>query len=306
MTRFILDSGNPDEYKTIGKLAKDHNNELWGSTTNPSLIAKKLAGQGKKLTTKEAFQLQREIVFEILELVPGAVSAEVYADSQTTSTEMVEQGKEIASWHERVVIKLPTTVEGFKARTELRKLNIVINNTLVFSQQQIYAICLHEHLMQKEFQAKNKWPCFISPFIGRLDDIGESGITLVKNGMELKKSFPEKLWMLAASIRSPRHIQESIDAGSELITVPGKVYQEWFTTGNDPSAFGTNQNPSPSQDNLHKEPLWSPPVNIQCIASVEAFMAALESGELAISHPLTDKGIIKFTEDWQAILQRKN
>ncbi|HVZ58844.1 MAG TPA: transaldolase family protein [Patescibacteria group bacterium] len=293
MTRFILDSGNPEEYKQIIKLAKKHDQEIWGSTTNPSLIAKKLAESGKKLTMGEAFALQKDIVMQILQIVPGAVSAEVYADMETMADEMIQQGEEIARWDERVVVKLPTTLEGFKARTELRKKNITTNNTLVFSPQQIFAICLHEHVMQQEFGASSKWPPFISPFIGRLDDIGENGIDLVRQGMELKKHFSEMLWMLSASIRTTRHIADSIAAGSELITAPAKAYIEWFKSG---------QIASPAPEGSQSPEKWKPEQKLLGIETIDGFMQALTSGELDITHPLTEKGIIKFVEDWKAIL----
>lgn len=292
MTRFILDSGNPVEYRTAFDLFTNNDQKLWGSTTNPTLIAKKLSEQGKKLNTEDAFALQKNIVLQILKIVPGAVSAEVYADAMTTSENMVEQGREISKWNERVVIKLPTTIEGFKARTELRKENIVTNNTLVFSQQQIYAICLHEHLVQKEFNSKGKWPSFISPFLGRLDDMGENGITLVKNGMELKKYFKEELWMLAASIRTPSHLTACIELESELITAPLTVYKEWLE----------GAGPSKKETNLTYPDLWQVPPDVKAIDSLENFYEALENNLLDISHDLTEKGIAKFTEDWKAIL----
>ena len=75
---------------------------------------------------------------------------EVYADEKTTAAEMIKQGQEISRWHKRVFVKLPTTVEGFKARTALRQANIPVNNTLVFSQEQVFAICLHELIIQKQ------------------------------------------------------------------------------------------------------------------------------------------------------------
>jgi len=293
MTRFILDSGDPNEYKIALKLFNKNDQTLWGSTTNPSLIAKKLLEQGKKLTTKEAFTLQKDIVMQILDIVPGAVSAEVYADIQTASQDMVEQGREIAGWDKRVVIKLPTTVEGFKARTELRKENIVTNNTLVFSQEQIYAICLHEHLVQKEFQAKGNWPTFISPFLGRLDDIGEDGTVLVRNGIELKSYFSEELWMLSASIRSVSHLTTCIKLGSELITAPLKIYKSWLE--------GTPE--AASDSNLSTPDLWHIPNEIKDIDSLDTFFKALDNKSLDISHDLTEKGIQKFAEDWKNILQ---
>lgn len=173
MTKLLLDSGDPKEYREIAKLAKDNNAEIWGATTNPTLIAKTL--KDRKLTPKEAFDLQKEIVMEILQIVPGAVSAEVYADATTKAEEMIEQGRDIATWDSRIYVKLPTTLEGFKARTALRAQNIPVNNTLVFSQEQIFAITLHEKIMRATNKIDNPWPPFISPFVGRLDDGGENG-----------------------------------------------------------------------------------------------------------------------------------
>ncbi len=293
MTRFILDSGNPDEYQSALQLFTKNDQVLWGSTTNPSLIAKKLSETGSKLTREEAFLLQKELITQILQIVPGAVSAEVYADAETTADEMIEQGREIAEWNERIVIKLPTTKEGFKARAQLRQEHIVINNTLVFSQQQIYAICLQEHLLHKEYQVKGKWPCFISPFLGRLDDIGEEGSALVRNGIELKKYFPEELWMLSASIRSVSHLKACIELGSELITAPLKVYTEWLE--------GPTQ--TQKEQKLNRPALWEIPPQIKAIHSLAEFTEAIETNTLDISHNLTEKGIEKFTEDWKALLK---
>jgi transaldolase len=298
MTKFLLDSGDPDEYRQLAKIAQNAGSELWGSTTNPSLIAKKLAG--KKLTVKEAFALQKDLVLEILSIVPGAVSAEVYAEPETKAEEMIEQGKEIATWHQRVVVKLPTTIEGFKARTALRKEKIMTNNTLVFSQEQIFAICLHEHIIQKLYGPTNElFPPFISPFVGRLDDIGEDGMSLVEHGMRIKESFDLTLpasklaiWMLEASVRTPEHIKRGIDVGTELMTAPMKVYEVWFTK--------TEEASTPM--NLTPLPIWTPTKDLTDIATIEDFMNALTSQKLNISHPLTEKGIVKFVEDWKAIL----
>ena len=147
MTQYLLDSGDPEEFKAISTLAKEHNEVLFGATTNPTLIAKKLAG--RKVSQDEAFELQKQIVMEIVNIVPGPVSAEVYADETTTAEQMVEQGREIAKGHDRIVVKLPTTMEGFKARTALRRNKVLINNTIIFSQQQVVAVYLHEKLIQK-------------------------------------------------------------------------------------------------------------------------------------------------------------
>ncbi len=292
MTKFILDSGDPQEYEEAISLFKEHNIELWGSTTNPSLIAKKLAESGRKLTQSEAFFLQKDLVSQILDLVPGAVSAEVYADRKTNAQEMIEQGREIAKWDRRVVVKLPTTIEGFKARTVLRKEGIVTNNTLVFSPLQIFAITWHETLLEKEFgPIQSEWPSFISPFVGRLDDIGENGLQLVAEGMFIKSENDTKLWMLEASVRTPHHINAGIALGSELITAPLKVYKEWLHSEN-------------TENEVAIVPQWSisDELLINTSSSIDAFIGQLESGEIDISHPLTEKGIDKFVEDWKAIL----
>lgn len=305
-TKFLLDSGDPEEYKTLSTIAQAAGSEVWGSTTNPSLIAKKLAAEGKKLTTQEAFQLQKQIVMNIIDIVPGAVSAEVYADQTTTAADMITQGEEIATWHKRVVVKLPTTIEGFKARTGLRKQGIMTNNTLVFSQEQIFAICLHEQLIQKEYGPTNDmYPPFISPFVGRLDDIGQNGMHLVENGMRIKNEFTTSLpssvlsvWMLEASVRTLEHLKRGIAARSELITAPLKLYQEWFAL---PQAEREALSATPNTT-LETIPYWQASEDLKAIDSLDAFDAAIASGKLNIHHELTDKGIDRFVADWQAIL----
>lgn len=303
MTKFLLDSGDPEEYKKIISLAKGHGSDIWGSTTNPSLIAKKLAG--RKVTQEEAFDLQRSIVQEILTLVRGAVSAEVYADETTSAEEMIAQGQEIATWDQRIYVKLPTTLEGFSARTALRKENIPVNNTLVFSQEQSFAICLHEQIMKKQFGAKNRmWPNFISPFVGRLDDIGLDGMSFIEHAMETKKKCFEGApadapWMLEASIRRPEHIKRGINAGVEIMTIPAKACEEWFGLSSEQKE---QLNPTAYAKGLKPIPYWQPSEELLTITTIDEFMTALASKKLDISHDLTDKGIVKFAQDWKAII----
>jgi len=299
MTKFILDSGSVEEYKEIVTFAKEHNFELWGSTTNPSLIAKSLAG--KKVSQEEAFYtLQKQIIEEILTLVPGAVSAEVYAAKDTTAEQMIEQGRIIAKWDPRVVVKLPTTAEGFKARTELRKEGICINNTLVFSQQQTFAITLHEKIMRENYgTVKTPWPPFISPFLGRLDDIGQDGLSMLEQSIKLIKTHFETdlVWMLEASVRNASHMKKGLDLGVELITAPAKVYKEWFNL-----TFEQQKQVDTENETLQKIPEWIIPQELLSINTIEDFMKALENKLLDISHELTDKGIDRFVADWQQII----
>lgn len=307
MTKFLLDSGDPDEYREIAALAKQNGQELWGATTNPTLIAKKLSS--KKFTHEEAFDLQRQIVLEILTIVPGAVSAEVYADQETSAKEMIAQGREIATWHERVVVKLPTTIEGFKARTVLRKKGILINNTLVFSLEQIFAICLHEEIIQQTYgpiPQKNGWESFVSPFVGRLDDIGIDGMQLVEEAMLMKEKLNfalpsgKKVWMLEASIRNTSHIKRGIDCNVELMTAPAKVIREWFML---PQAQREILDTRSYAANLTPLPKWDFPNHMLPTATEDAFFEALRTEQLNIQHDLTDKGILRFAQDWQVIIK---
>lgn len=298
MTKFLLDSGDINEYRQLQPLAREKGQEIWGSTTNPSLIAKAL--NGKKVSQQEAFSvLQKGIVMDILQVVPGAVSAEVYAAPATTAEEMIEQGKEIATWDPRVVVKLPTTFEGFKARTELRKLGICINNTLVFSQQQAFAISLHEKIMRENFgPAQTPWPSFISPFVGRLDDIGQDGMSMVKHSVDMIQKYFEKdlVWMLEASIRNSTHLQEGLAIDVDLTTAPMKVYIEWFGMSDQQKSTSTKNT------SLQEIPYWQPSDDLLAITFIEDFMHALENNQLDIHHQLTDKGIEKFVADWATII----
>jgi len=305
-TKFLLDSGDPDEYREIAVLAKKSGNKLWGSTTNPSLIAKKLSG--KKVSQDEAFnRLQKEIVMEILDIVPGAVSAEVYSNLDTKAEEMIAQGREIATWHERVVVKLPITIEGLKARTTLRKSGIPINNTLVFSQQQIFAILMHETLVQNECKprpeddgplAHNLWPPFISPFVGRLDDRGENGMDVVEHGLTIQKKYFDETtaWILESSVRSTEHVQLGLELNVPLMTSPAKVYRDWFGTPTDQRPETNDQRP------LAPIPYWQPLEDLLHFENIDDFMEAIISGRLDISHPFTTAGVEKFAEDWSSII----
>lgn len=298
MTKFFLDSGDPDEYKQIIDLAKKNGSEIWGATTNPSLIAKKLAG--KKISSQEAFDLQEEIVTEILNLVPGSVSAEVYADQNTKAETMIVQGKEIASWNQRISVKLPTTLEGLKARTELRKKGISVNSTLVFSQEQAFAVFLHERILQNEFEIpSDPWPSFISPFVGRLDDINEDGMALIENCVKTKNAFGFSVWIIEASVRKLEHIKRGIAANVDTITAPLKTYQEWFLLSKEKQE---KPDLNASAQNLTKNPYWQPPDELLTINSIDKFFEAIESGKLNIKHELTDKGIEKFVQDWKSII----
>lgn len=300
MTKLLLDSGNLSEYNEIIKLSKEKNSEIWGATTNPTLIAKALSG--KKLTREQAFKMQKEIVLEILKLVPGPVSAEVYADLDTVSSDMIKQGEEIASWDKRIYVKLPTTLEGLKARKVLREQNIPINNTLVFTLEQILAITLQENILRQNNKASGNWLPFISPFIGRLDDHGQNGMQLIFNALKLinqlkTESGETSCWLLASSIRTIKHLKDCMDLDCPSITAPAKVYKEWFNLPKDAKEkLGCShfENDKTSDILYSKEDLTK-------ITSYDELIRQIESKNIDITNELTTSGIKQFVLDWNSL-----
>src|SRR5262245_23809061 len=167
-----------------------------GCTTNPSLIAKE----------KKPF---RPLVEEICSIVPGDVSLEVVA---TDFEGMVKEGKELAAVAPNVVVKCPLTVDGLKAVRALSAHGIRVNQTLCFSATQA--------LLSAKAGAS-----YISPFLGRLDDISHVGMDLVRDIVQIYRNYGFATQVLAASIRSPIHVLEAAKAGAHVATMPFSVLQ---------------------------------------------------------------------------------
>ncbi|MFA9560077.1 fructose-6-phosphate aldolase [Evansella sp. AB-rgal1] len=187
--KFFLDTGNISEIKRIAKLGL-----VDGVTTNPTLIAK----EGRPF---------KDIIKEICEVVDGPVSAEVIG---LTVEEMVEEAEELASWAPNVVIKLPMTEEGLEATYELTKKGIKTNVTLVFSAAQ-------------GLMAAKAGATYISPFVGRLDDIGTEGMSLVRDLKAILTNYGFETEIIAASIRNIEHVEKSAIAGADIATIPGSL-----------------------------------------------------------------------------------
>jgi transaldolase len=168
-----------------------------GVTTNPSLIAKE----------KRPF---RPLVEEICEVVPGVVNLEVVALDEEG---MVKEAKELAAIAPNVVVKLPLTRDGLKAIKRLSGEGIKTNQTLCFSSPQA--------LLSAKAGAT-----YISPFIGRLDDIGESGMDVVRQIVQIYRNYDYPTQVLAASIRSPQHVIEAAMAGAHVATMPFTVLEQ--------------------------------------------------------------------------------
>lgn len=192
--KIFLDTANLEEIRTAASWGV-----ISGVTTNPSLIAKE---EGN-------FE---EIVKEITDLVPGPVSAEVIS---LKGEMMVEEAKPLSQMAPNVVIKIPMTAEGMKAVRELKKQEIKTNVTLVFS--------LNQALLAAQAGAT-----YVSPFIGRLDDISHSGVELVKDIVDVYNYYGYETEIIAASIRHPLHVVEVAAAGADIATVPFKVLEQMF------------------------------------------------------------------------------
>lgn len=167
---------------------------IYGVTTNPSLIAK----SGRQ---------QAEVIAEIAELVEGPVSAEVIS---TESEGMIAEARKLVKLADNVVIKLPCTAEGLKALKILSAEGIRTNVTLVFS-------------LSQALLAARAGATYVSPFVGRLDDIGEDGVALVRNIVQVFKNYNLPTEVIAASIRNLEHVDKVMLAGAHIATIPTKV-----------------------------------------------------------------------------------
>ena len=190
--RLFLDTANLDHIRHGVRLGV-----ITGVTTNPSLVS------------KEGKVDYRRLVQEICSIVPGPVSTEVLGQDVSA---MVAEARQIAGWAENVVVKIPASPEGLEATHQLARENIKVNFTLCFS-------------VNQALLAAQAGAAFVSPFVGRLDDIGEHGMRLVKDIVEVFHKYPDsiKTQVIAASIRHPRHCVEAAEAGAHIATVPYQV-----------------------------------------------------------------------------------
>jgi transaldolase len=279
-TKILVDGGDPQETRHVKELL----GFVDGQTTNPTLIAKnphikELVASGQKLSKKQELEEYKKIVETISPLVGDAgVSIEVFADEKTTSEEMFEQGKEMFTWIQNGYIKYPTTAEGLRAAQMSVRQQMRVNMTLCFSQQQAAAV----YAATKG----TRQPVYVSPFVGRLDDIGENGMDVVRN---IKRMFAQgdgHVLVLAASLRSVEHLLYCFALESELVTVPAKILEQWAQTN-----F-----PMPDKQFRYKSP--GKPIPYEELNLEEPW----ESFD--VRHELTRKGIEKFAADYRATLER--
>jgi transaldolase len=193
--KFFIDTANVDEIREANEMGI-----IAGVTTNPSLIAKE--GRDYMQTLKE-----------ITEIVDGPISGEVKA-STVTAEGMIAEGREIAKLHKNMVVKIPMTPEGLKAVKVLSAEGIKTNVTLIFTATQALL-------------AARAGATYVSPFLGRLDDISTDGINLIADIEDIFQMYPDiETEVICASVRHPMHIVECAKTGADIATVPFKVLMQ--------------------------------------------------------------------------------
>ncbi|CAD7837986.1 MAG: Transaldolase (EC 2.2.1.2) [Olavius algarvensis Delta 4 endosymbiont] len=208
--KFFLDTANIDEIKDAHSMGM-----VDGVTTNPSLIAR----EGREF---------EEVIKEICAIVDGPISAEVIS----TDTEgMLKEARHLAALHKNIVVKIPMTVDGIKATCQLTKEGIKTNVTLVFSPLQA-------------LMAAKAGATYVSPFLGRLDDLSQDGLQLIEQIVDMYANYAYETEIIVASVRNPLHVLESAMMGADIATIPYSVLAKFA------------------------------------------------------SHPLTDKGLKAFLDDW--------
>lgn len=190
--KFFIDTANVEEIKEANDLGV-----ICGVTTNPSLIAK----EGRDFI---------EVVKEITEIVDGPISAEVIS---LDAEGMVKEAEKLVQIHKNIVIKLPMTEEGLKATKILSKKGIKTNVTLIFSSVQALL-------------AARAGATYVSPFVGRLDDIGQNGMDLIAEVVEIFNTNNIETQIIVASVRNPIHVSQAATLGADIATVPLKVIKQ--------------------------------------------------------------------------------
>ena len=190
--KIFMDTANVDEIKEFADQGI-----VYGVTTNPTLIAR-------------SGRTQAEVIPEICKLIPGPVSAEVIS---TDCQGMVKEAKKLAKIADNVVVKIPCITEGLKAVKILHEKGIHTNVTLVFS-------------LGQALLAARAGATYVSPFIGRLDDIGEDGVQLVADMVKVFRLYDLPTQIIAASIRSVDHVNKVMLTGADIATIPTKVLRE--------------------------------------------------------------------------------
>lgn len=187
--KFFLDTANVEYIKEVNEMGV-----ICGVTTNPSLVAK----EGRDFN---------EVIKEITGIVDGPISGEVVSED---AQGMIKEGREIAAIHKNMIVKIPMTAEGLKATKVLSKEGIKTNVTLIFSATQALL-------------AARAGATYVSPFVGRLDDIGQDGLSLIEEIVDIFNVNAIETEIIVASVRNPIHVAQAARMGADIATVPYKV-----------------------------------------------------------------------------------
>ena len=193
--KFFLDTANVEEIKRINQLGL-----VDGVTTNPTIISK----EGRDF---------KEVITEICGLVDGPVSAEVIA---LDTENMVKEAQDISTWADNIVVKIPMTEYGLRAVNILSKEGIKTNVTLVFT-------------VAQGLMAAKAGATFVSPFVGRLDDIATDSLALISNLKKVLTQYGYQTEIIAASIRSLKHVEDVAELGSDIATIPGTLFPKLWS-----------------------------------------------------------------------------
>lgn len=274
-SKIFLDGGDPAETKEIIGLL----GFLDGQTTNPTLIARNPHATGEKFSKRELWNFYRKIVTDISEIIPeGSVSVEVYCDAKTTAEEILQQAEKYFDWISNAHIKIPLTRAGLTAAEKAVKKGIKLNITLCFSQEQAAAV-------YAATRGAKKGDILISPFIGRLDDNGKNGMSLIENIIKMYGGGDGHVEVLAASVRSYDHFLRSLQLKADIITAPAKILREWAKKGK----------PLPNKNYKYKSGALKniPYKNLDLLKPWNKF---------DINHELTKKGVESFCRDWNSLI----
>ncbi len=280
-TRIFLDGGDPGETRAV----LDQLGFLDGQTTNPTLISKNPAAKerlerGAQFGVGEIMVFYRGVVTEISGLMPkGSISIEVYADAGTKADEMLRQGRDMFSWIPNAHIKFPTSREGLRAAEQAVREGLRVNMTLCFSQEQAAAV-------YAATRGAAKGQVYVSPFVGRLDDRGENGMDVIGNILRMYASGDGHVEVLTASVRSIGHFLCAVALGSDIITAPYDVLKIWGEMGM----------PVPGSGYRYGAKGLTP-------IAYRHIDLATPWERLDIRHVLTDKGMAKFSADWNALIR---
>jgi transaldolase len=280
-TKIFLDSGDPAETRQV----IDALGFLDGQTTNPTLVAKNPYARerfekGDKFTKEEIFDFYKKVVTEVAEMIPhGSISIEVYADDTVSADTMFEQGKDMFTWIPNAQVKYPILPAGLEAAKRSIEAGMRVNMTLCFTQQQAAAV-------YSATRGAKKGDVFVSPFVGRLDDLGENGMALIANIVNMYKSGDGHSEVLSASVRTLPHFMQSLAVKADIITAPASVLKEWAAAGK----------PLPDENFVY---------DISAFKDIpyEEVDLNKEWNEYDITHPLTTKGIERFASDWNALIK---